>query len=99
MKELISQEQDDDVRTKMNVTLLLDQLKIGSHGEKIAAIKQLEDTLEPAVKNTMVKLLAALPEKGKTEEQKALAKSLQKVISNIEDKRSFFEIVENIFLV
>ena len=97
VKELISQEQDDDVRTKMNVTLLLDQLKVGNHGEKIAAIKQLEDTLEPAVKNTMVNMLAALPEKGKTEEQKALAKSLQKVISNIEDKRSFFEVVENIF--
>jgi urea transport system permease protein len=42
-------------------------------------------------------MLGALPAKDKTEEQKELALSLSKVISNIEDKRSFFGIVENIF--
>ena len=42
-------------------------------------------------------MLARLPTENKTAQQKELALSLSKVISNIEDKRSFFGIVENIF--
>ena len=97
IQELISQEQDEDVRELMNITLLLNQLKTGDHAQIMAAITQLEDTLEPSVNNTMVKMLAALPTETKTEQQKELALSLSKVISNIEDKRSFFGVVENIF--
>ena len=97
VKGLITKEKDKDVRELMNITLLVNQLKTGTHAEKIAAITQLENTLEPAVKNTMVKILQVLPAENKTPEQKALALSLRKVISNIEDKRSFFEVIENIF--
>ncbi|MBU2872256.1 urea ABC transporter permease subunit UrtB [Colwellia sp. E2M01] len=97
VQSLISQEKDKDVRELMNVTLLLNQLKTGNHAQVMAAITQLQDTLEPSVKNTMVKMLNALPETSKTAEQKELAKSLTKVINAIEDKRSFFEVVENIF--
>ena len=97
VQALITQELDEDVRELMNITLLLNQLKTGDHTQIMAAITQLKNTLEPSVKNTMVKMLAALPAKNKTDEQKELALSLSKVISNIEDKRSFFEIIENIF--
>lgn len=97
VQSLITTEKDDDVRELMNITLLLNQLKTGSHNQIMAAITQLEDTLEPSVNNTMVKMLAALPANNKTPEQKALAASLTKVISSIEDKRSFFGIIENIF--
>lgn len=97
VQELITQEQDSDVRELMNITLLLNQLKTGSHTEVISAITQLENTLEPVIKNTMVSILEALPAKNKTDEQKELALNLNKVINNIEDKRSFFEVIENIF--
>jgi urea transport system permease protein len=97
IRALVNQEQDDDVIEIMQITLFLEQLKTGNHAEKMAAITLLEATLEPSVKNTMVKMLNALPEKSKTEEQKLLAKKLQKVISNIEDKRSIFAVIENIF--
>ena len=97
VQSLITTEKDDDVRELMNITLLLNQLKTGNHNQIMAAITQLEDTLEPSVNNTMVKMLAALPANNKTPEQKALAASLTKVISSIEDKRSFFGIIENIF--
>jgi urea transport system permease protein len=97
IQSLITTETDDEVRELMHVTLLLNQLKTGTHHEVMAAITQLEDTLEPSVNNTMVKMLAALPTNNKTPEQKALAASLTKVISSIEDKRSFFGIIENIF--
>lgn len=95
--DLITQETDDDVRELMNITLLIAKLQTGDHGEKIAAISQLENTLEPSVKNTMVKMLNDLPAENKTLEQEELATSLSKVISNIEDKRDFFEVIENIF--
>jgi urea transport system permease protein len=97
VQTLITQEQDADVRELMNITLLLNQLKTGDHAQIMAAIIQLEDTLEPSVNNTMVKMLAALPTENKTAQQKELALSLSKVISNIEDKRSFFGVIENIF--
>lgn len=97
VQALMTQEKDDDVRELMNITLLLNQLKTGQHAEKIAAITQLENTLEPSVNNTMVQMLDALPTENKTTEQKELARSLSKVIASIEDKRSFFGIVENIF--
>ncbi|MFT6195091.1 MAG: urea transport system permease protein, partial [Cognaticolwellia sp.] len=97
IQELISQEQDDAVRELMSITLLLNQLKTGDHAQIMAAITKLKDTLEPSVNNTMVKMLAALPTENKTAQQKELALSLTKVISNIEDKRSFFGVVENIF--
>lgn len=97
VQALMTQEQDEDVRELMSITLLLNQLKTGNHAEKVAAITQLENTLEPSVNNAMVKMLAELPTENKTEEQKMLALNLSKVISNIEDKRSFFGLVENIF--
>lgn len=97
IQALITQEQDRDVRELMNITLLLNQLKTGDHAQIMAAITQLKNTLEPSVNNTMVKMLAALSSENQTAEQKVLALSLTKVISNIESKRSFFSLIENIF--
>ena len=97
VSSLIKQEQDDDVRELMNITLLINTLQTGEHAEQVAAITQLENTLEPAVKNTMVSMLEKLPTDNRTAEQDALASALSKVISNIEDKRSFFAVIENIF--
>ncbi|MDC2891106.1 hypothetical protein [Psychrosphaera algicola] len=65
IKELLSQEQDDDVLELMNVILMINQLKNGEHAQKMAAIKRLSDNLEPAIKNTMVTMLNALPKKVK----------------------------------
>lgn len=97
IEELIGQEQDDDVLELMNVILMINQLKNGEHAEQLAAIKRLSDNLEPAIKNTMVTMLNALPEKNKTPEQLALAKSLRKVIASIEDRRGIYSFIENIF--
>ena len=94
---LISQEKDEEVLELMNMVLLIHQLNTGTHAEKLSAVERLQSTLEPAVKNTMTTMLAALPEKGKTKEQVELAKSLSKVINYIEGQRSIYGVVENIF--
>jgi urea transport system permease protein len=90
-------EKDEDVRELMNVTLFTEQLKHGNHAEKIAAITQLEDALQPVVKNAMTQLLESLPKTDKTAEQKELAASLTKAIKSIDGKRDFFGYLETIF--
>lgn len=90
-------EKDEDVRELMNITLLIEQLKHGTHAERIAAITQLEDALQPVVKNAMMQLLENLPKTDKTAEQKELAASLTKAIKSIDGKRDFFGYLETIF--
>ncbi|MGJ8694479.1 MAG: urea ABC transporter permease subunit UrtB [Thalassotalea sp.] len=97
IKALLSQEQDHDVRELMNIALFTEQLKHGTHTEKLAAIAQLEDSLQPVVKNAMSQQLAALPKEGKTDEEKILAKKLTKVIKAIDDRRKLFGYAETLF--
>ena len=97
IKELLKTEQEDDVRELMNITLFIEQLKQGNYVEKIAAISQLEDSLQPVVKNAMTQLLDNLPKKNKTEEEKILAEKLTKTINAINDKHNLFGYLETIF--
>lgn len=97
VQALIKQEQDEDVLALMNVIIALEQLREGDHQQQLDAIKVLENSLEPSVKNNMSSMLSALPAENRTSEQKALATQLERVIKNIEDKRGIFEVVENIF--
>lgn len=94
---LLATEQDDDVRELMNVALFTQQLKNGDHAEKLAAISQLEDSLQPVVKNTMTQVLKDLPVEDKTAEEKILATKLTKVINTIDDKRTMFGYLETVF--
>jgi urea transport system permease protein len=95
--ELIDDEQDQDVQTLMATTLSLQQLKDGDVDEKIAALKQLSGSLEPTVKNQVVKLLANLPEKELSAEQKTLKDALSTTLQDIESRASFYSAVETIF--
>ena len=97
IQALLATEQDDDVRELMNVTLFTKQLKQGNYAEKLAAISQLEDSLQPVVKNEMTQLLNNLPVKNKTKEEKILAEKLTKTINAINDKRDLFGYLETIF--
>lgn len=94
---LLATEQDDDVRELMNVALFTQQLKNGDHAEKLAAISQLKDSLQPVVKNTMTQVLKNLPVEDKTAEEKILATKLTKVINTIDDKRTMFGYLETVF--
>ena len=108
LAKLIKKEKHSDVRELMSVTLLVDQLLHGSVAEKIAAIEQLQNSLEPAVKNAMVNQLnqlrntadtatnAALDEKT-VNENKVLSSTLTKAIAKIESRKGIFEFIENLF--
>ena len=91
---LVTQEQDPDVAELMNTVLYTQQLKSGTHQEKLDAIEQLKDSLQPVVKNTMVRILESLPEKDRNEEEKQLALALTKVVEKINSKRDLFEVIE-----
>jgi len=95
--ELIDNEQDQDVQALMATTLSLQQLKNGDFDEKIAALKQLSGSLEPTVKNQVVKLLANLPEKELSTEQQTLKDTLSNTLQDIESRASFYSAVETVF--
>ncbi|MFT6990138.1 MAG: urea transport system permease protein [Paraglaciecola sp.] len=95
--ELIDNEQDQDVQALMATTLSLQQLKNGHFDEKIAALKQLSGSLEPTVKNQVVKLLANLPEKELSAEQQTLKDTLSNTLQDIESRASFYSAVETVF--
>jgi urea transport system permease protein len=95
--ELIDNEQDQDVQALMATTLSLQQLKNGDFDEKIAALKQLSGSLEPTVKNQVVKLLANLPEKELSAEQQTLKDTLSNTLQDIESRASFYSAVETVF--
>jgi len=96
IKNLINKEQDNDVRELMSVTLLVEQLLNGKHAEKLSAITQLENSLEPSVLNAMNNQLGAIGGKPSVEE-KELAASLTKAIDAIEGRKGVFEFAENLF--
>jgi urea transport system permease protein len=95
--ELIDDEKDQDVQTLMATTLSLQQLKAGNFDEKIAALKQLSGSLEPTVKNEIVRLLANLPEKELTTQQQTLKDALNSTLGEIENRASFYSAIETVF--
>jgi urea transport system permease protein len=95
--ELIDNEQDEDVKALMATTVALQQLKDGDVDEKIAALKQLNGSLEPTVKNQVVKLLANLPEKERSAEQQILKEALGTTLQEIENRASFYSLLETVF--
>lgn len=95
--ELISNEKDHDVQSLMATTLSLQQLKAGDFDEKIAALTQLSGSLEPTVKNEIIRLLDNLPEKELTTEQQTLKIALTNTLDKIENQASFYGVLETIF--
>jgi urea transport system permease protein len=95
--ELIDHEQDEDVKALMATTVALQQLKDGDFDEKIASLKQLNGSLEPTVKNQVVKLLANLPKKELSAEQKILKDALDNTLQEIESQASFYSAIETVF--
>lgn len=95
--ELIDTEKDQDVQELMATTLSLQQLKAGNHGKKIEALQQLSGSLEPTVKNEVVRLLANLPEKAPTAEQQILQDALSNTLEEIESRASFYSLLETVF--
>ena len=95
--ELVDDEKDQDVKTLMTTTLSLQQLKTGNVEEKISALKQLGGSLEPTVKNEVVRLLENLPEKELTTEQQTLKLALKNTLDEIENRAGFYSAIETIF--
>lgn len=95
--ELIGTEKDQDVQALMATTLSLRQLKSGDHSEKIEALQQLSGSLEPTVKNEVVRLFANLPEKGPSAEQQILKDALSNTLEEIESRASFYSLLETVF--
>jgi urea transport system permease protein len=95
--ELVDDEKDQDVKTLMTTTLSLQQLKTGNVEEKISALKQLGGSLEPTVKNEVVRLLENLPEKDLTTEQQTLKLALKNTLDEIENRAGFYSAIETIF--
>ena len=95
--ELINHEKDQDVKTLMSTTLSLQQLKAGKFEQKIEALEQLSGSLEPTVKNEVVRLLANLPEKELTTQQQTLKDALSRTLDEIENSATFYSAVETVF--
>jgi urea transport system permease protein len=95
--ELIDDEKDQDVQILMATTLSLQQLKAGNFKEKIEALKQLGNTLEPTVKNEIVSLLSNLPENELTTDQQTLKDALNSTLGEIEKRASYYSAIETVF--
>ncbi|MEP2653540.1 MAG: urea ABC transporter permease subunit UrtB [Paraglaciecola sp.] len=97
ISELIDTEQDAEVRELMSVTMALQQLQDGEHLDKLTALAELKDSLEPTVKNTITELLAKLPETDLSAEQQTLKTALLKTLDTMESQASFYGFIENVF--
>ncbi|WP_416308387.1 urea ABC transporter permease subunit UrtB [Neptunicella sp. SCSIO 80796] len=92
LQYLIGIEQNDDVKQLMNTAIAVRQLKTGNSQQKRAAIKIVTSSLEPSVKNVMAAELRHI-DKDDTE----LKQALEGAIDRIENKRAFYEFIENVF--
>jgi urea transport system permease protein len=100
---LVNTEKDEDVKELMHVALSVNSLKTGTITEQLGAIENLKGSLEPSVRNMMIKklddLTQQLAQQGavKTPDQAALAKALTLAVDKIDERRNIFEIIENLF--
>jgi urea transport system permease protein len=97
LNELISHEQDKDVRAAMQTVSLVNKLLNGQESEKLAAIDQLKSSLEPTVNNALVNELAKLPKDEPSERPSELRTALVNAIDHIDQQRTVYKGVENIF--
>lgn len=100
IKGRLATESDTDVVELMQTAMSVNQLKNGDSEAKLAAVKSLKGSLEPAVRNNMVQQLNRLNEYKNSElseSDKALKAQLNKTIDSIKQKRSTYEVIENIF--
>jgi urea transport system permease protein len=97
--ELIDTEKNHDVKALMATTLSLQQLKVGNFAEKIEALTQLSSSLQPTVKNEVVRLLTNLPEKELSAQQQNLKELLSSTLDEIESQASFYGAVDPVFLL
>ncbi|MBJ2127683.1 urea ABC transporter permease subunit UrtB [Alteromonas sp. IB21] len=93
----LDKEEDPEVSELMNVVLSLNQLKTGEHQAKLVAVSDLESSLQPEVRNTMVNILRELPQSQRNAQEAELAAALNEVIKNIDAKRSRYGFIENVF--
>ncbi|WP_250657880.1 urea ABC transporter permease subunit UrtB [Alkalimarinus coralli] len=89
-ERMYEQEKNNKVRSLIASGIALGKLKTGSVVEKIAAVKTLEDSLEPAVRNA---LQAAVD----TEEDKSVIAATHKALAKIDQKIDNYALMETLF--
>lgn len=97
ISQLAPNETDGKVRQLMQTVIALDELKNGDIATKIKSLEQLSQSLEPSVKNAMVKELEALNDQDLDDKQLLLQNELNKALDKIEGKVKMFGFIENVF--
>ncbi|WP_438863018.1 urea ABC transporter permease subunit UrtB [Neptunicella sp.] len=92
LQKLVKTESNNDVKNLMQTAIAVRQLKTGDRAQKLAAIKIVASSLEPSVKNVMAMELRQVDK-----DDAQLKRALEKAIDSIENKRSFYQFIENIF--
>lgn len=87
---MYEKEKNEKVRSLIASGIAIGHLKSGSVVEKIAAIKQLEDSLEPAVRN-------ALQTTVESEKDKSVIAAATKALGKIDQKIDNYALMETLF--
>lgn len=87
---MYEKEKNEKVRSLIASGIAIGNLKTGSVVEKIAAIKQLEDSLEPAVRN-------ALQTTVESEKDKSVIAAATKALGKIDQKIDNYALMETLF--
>ena len=94
INKLYAQEKDKDVAALMSTVLFVEQLKNGTPTEQLNAVKKLDNSLQPTVKNAMTDLLTQLEEQNNQDE---LKQALTQSLGMIEQQTTIFQVLENLF--
>ena len=94
INKLHAQEKDKDVAALMSTVLFVEQLKNGTPTEQLNAVKKLDNSLQPTVKNAMTDLLTQLEEQNNQDE---LKQALTQSLGMIEQQTTIFQVLENLF--
>ena len=97
LKDRINHENNDDVIEALHTAISLSELSSNSHEVKLAAIKNLSDSLYPEVRVALVKLekrISSVPSNPGYEELKF---AIQDTLHNINSYLSIYKQIENIF--
>ena len=94
INKLYAQEKDKDVAALMSTVLFVEQLKNGTPTEQLNAVKKLDNSLQPTVKNAMTDLLTQLEEQNNQDE---LKQAITQSLGMIEQQTTIFQVLENLF--
>ena len=94
INKLYAQEKNKDVAALMSTVLFVEQLKNGTPTEQLNAVKKLDNSLQPTVKNAMTDLLTQLEEQNNQDE---LKQALTQSLGMIEQQTTIFQVLENLF--